>query len=113
MPLKLQLDRVGSTLLITVSGDFILGQPLRNVSQAIRDAAAVKGFVIDLSLCSRVDSSGLGELLLCYSLATREHKKLLLTGASGYIRETMRIARVDTVLLSASTREAALALVEP
>jgi anti-anti-sigma factor len=112
MPLQLQSDRIGNALVIAVSGDLVLGQSLRSVSQTIRDSGPVKGVVIDLSCCGRVDSSGLGELLLCYSFATRDDKKLLLTGVCGPVRDMMRIACVDTVLLIVAGREAALAAVE-
>ncbi len=112
MTLQLQADRVGNSLCVNISGDLVLGQSLRGVSQAIRDSGPIQAIILDLTHCTRVDSSGIGELLLCYSLATREHKKLFLTGVGPHARDVMRIACVDAVLLILPSREAALAAAE-
>ncbi len=109
MPFDVKLSRTGEALVLELTGEFVLGQNLRSASQAVREAGAVKGIIVDLSGCRRVDSAGLGEMLLWYSIATKEHKKLLLTGVRDNVREMMRIARVDGVLLIVPDREAALA----
>lgn len=109
MSFELLTERVGDVLVVAVVGELLLGQKLRVASKPLREAGKVRGFVVDLTRCTRVDSAGLGELLMWYSYAAREHKKLLLVGVKESIRGMMRVARVDGILLLARDREAALA----
>jgi len=109
MSFELRKEVVGKTLVIAFDGEFVLGPKLRRCSTNVQNLGEVTGIVVDLTSCKRVDSAGLGELLLWYGIATKAHQRLLLAGVSDAVRATMRIARVDGILLSAADREAAIA----
>jgi anti-anti-sigma factor len=109
MPFELVTLRLGKVLLIEIVGEFVLSQKLRRCSTVIREANDATAFVVDLTQCGKVDSAGLGELLMWYSLAMRSQKKMLLIGVKDNIKSVMQTARVDGILLVARDREAALA----
>ncbi len=95
--------------LIEIEGEFVLSQKMRRCSTVIREAGDAAGFIVDLTKCTRVDSAGLGELLMWYNLAARSHKRILLVGVKDSVRTMIQVARVDGILLVARDREAALA----
>lgn len=109
MSFDLNVERVGDVLVMEVVGEFLLGPKLRRASAPLREATDAAGYVVDLSRCSKVDSAGLGELIMWYAIATRAHKKLLLAGVRDSIAQIMRVAKVDSILLIARDRAAALA----
>jgi anti-anti-sigma factor len=109
MPFELVTRRLEHVLLIEIVGEFVLSQKLRRCSTVIRDAGDATAFVVDLSQCGKLDSAGLGELLMWYSLAMRSKKKVLLIGVKESIKGVMQTARVDGILLGARDLEAALA----
>ncbi len=109
MPFELLTKRLDKVLSIEIEGEFVLGQKLRRCSTVIREAGDAAGFIVDLSKCTRVDSAGLGELLMWYSLAARSQKPMLLVGVKDSVKTMIQVARVDGILLVARDREAALA----
>jgi anti-anti-sigma factor len=109
MSFDLNVERVGEVLVLEIVGEFLLGPKLRRASTPLREATDAAAYVVDLSRCSKVDSAGLGELIMWYAIATRAHKKLLLAGVRDSIAQIMRVAKVDSILLIARDRAAALA----
>lgn len=111
MSFDLNVERAGSVLVLAVVGDFLLGPKLRRASAPLREAVDASAYVVDLSGCTKIDSAGLGELIMWYAIATRAHKKLILAGVRDNITQVMRVAKVDNLLLVAQDRAAALAQV--
>ena len=109
MPFEILTKRLNKVLLIEIEGDFILSQKLRRCSTVIREAGDTAGFIVDLTRCTRVDSAGLGELLMWYSLGARSQKSMLLVGVKDSVKTMIQVARVDGILLVARDLEAALA----
>jgi anti-anti-sigma factor len=109
MSFELKVERAGDVVVLEIVGEFLLGPKLRRASVPLREATDAAAYVVDLSGCSKVDSAGLGELIMWYAIATRAHKKLLLAGVRENFAQMMRVARVDSVLLIARDRAAALA----
>lgn len=109
MPFELASRRLGKVLLIEIVGEFVLSQKLRSCSSVIREAGDATAFVVDLTRCGKLDSAGLGELLMWYSLAMRSQKRILLIGVRENIKSVIQVARVDGILLGARDLEAALA----
>jgi len=54
--------------------------------------------LIDLSRVSRIDSAGLGLLMMCYSHAVRNRGMLKLLNPSSPVQDLLRLTRVDSVL---------------
>jgi anti-sigma B factor antagonist len=54
--------------------------------------------LIDLSRVSRIDSSGLGALMNCYSHAIRNHGMLKLLNPSQQVRDLLRLTHIDSVV---------------
>jgi anti-anti-sigma regulatory factor len=109
MSFELRKEVAGKTLVIVVEGEFVLGPKLRHSSANVKNLGDVTGIVVDLAGCSRVDSAGLGELLMWYGIATRAQQRILLAGVREPVKAMMRVARVDGILLSAVDRAAAMA----
>ena len=109
MSFEITSERVGSVLVLGVEGELLLSQKLRVSSAHVRGAGDATAVLVDLESCTRVDSAGLGELLMWYSLAARDGRKMMLCGATERIRQIIKIARVDGILLHARDREAGLA----
>ncbi len=109
MSLELLSERVGDVLVVRIEGEFVLGPKLRHSAVVIREATEAKSFVVDLAGCMKLDSAGMGELLMWFSLTAKGQKRMLLAGVRESIRQIMRVARVDSILLMAEDRTAALA----
>jgi anti-anti-sigma factor len=56
-----------------------------------------------------MDSAGLGEVMLLFSRAARQNCELVIAGASGSIRQALRVTRMDALLKLADDEEAAVA----
>lgn len=108
MAFELKKEQVGGVLVLRVEGEFVLGPQLRHSSSNVKNLEGVTGIVVDLTECRRVDSAGMGELLMWYSIAAQAQQRLLLAGASEAVRVMMRTARVDSILLHAVDKAAAM-----
>ncbi len=111
MELSFQLEQQEDVLVIAVIGDLKLGPKLRHSAEMLRQASHVKGFLVDLTACTNVDSAGLGELLRWFNVARRNQQGICLTGLSNSFRQMMRVARVDAILPVMPDRASALELV--
>ena len=108
MPFELRAEQIGSTLVIGVEGEFLLSQKLRRCASIVKEATGLSSFVVDLSLCTRVDSAGMGELLMWYSIAAKAKQRLMLCGVRENVKQMLKMAKVDGILLVAEGRDAAL-----
>jgi len=64
--------------------------------------------LVDLSRVSKIDSSGLGLLMTCYSQAIRNKGMLKLLNPSPVLRDMLRRTRMDTVLETYDSEQEAL-----
>lgn len=108
MSFELRKKQMGAVMVVEIEGEFVLGPKLRRIASEIRNIAGVKGIVVDLAQCQRVDSAGMGELLMWYSILAKQQQRMLLAGVKESIRTMMRVARVDGILLCAEDRAAAV-----
>lgn len=99
---------VGPTLVITVTGPLTQRPELTQMTSAIRAHPKLSSIVIDLSETGRMDSAGLGELVLAYGAAASQRQAMRLVAASPAIRELIRMARLDRILLFSDRLEIAL-----
>lgn len=83
---------------VTLSGKFTFNDHLqfREVLQQLPDPQ-VQQMVFRLQQVEFVDSAALGMLLLALDESRKNHKKLVLTGASGQVDKMFQMARFNTL----------------
>jgi anti-anti-sigma factor len=89
---------------LELSGSLTLGPSLVSLRNAARDALAnpaLNGIILDVQRITSVDSSGLGELTIVYSSASRRRVPLRLVGVTNNLQKMLQMTHLDGVLLSA------------
>ena len=108
MPLEHQ-DWQSETSVITLRGALILGpecaQMATLVPELLRNGR--KNLVFDLSGVTHIDSTGIGGFIDAYSRVGQAGGEMRLAGASGMVRDSFRVTRLDTVFRFYPTVEAA------
>jgi anti-sigma B factor antagonist len=82
-------------------------QEMYELFDGVRQQSDTK-VLIDLSSVSRIDSSGLGLLMSCYSHAVKNHGVLKLINPNVEFRNLLRLTRIDSVLECYDNEGAAL-----
>jgi anti-anti-sigma factor len=98
-----------STALITLTGRLLLGQESQKLAALVPDliASGHKNFVFDLRGVTHIDSTGLGRFIDTYTRLAKIGGKMRLTGASGAVRDSFHVTRLDTVFSFYPSVEAA------
>lgn len=110
MPLAVERrDIQPSTALITLSGKLLLGQGSARLAALVPEAIAAgrKNLVFDLHGVTHIDSTGIGRFIDVYTRLAKIGGKMHLAGATGTVRESFRVTRLDTVFSFYATVEAA------
>ena len=85
MPLAIDTQVDGNVRVFTLKGPLTLGPTLPLFSQRVRrelEDTPPAGMVLDVSAVTIVDSAGLGELTLVYTLAARRNCSVVLAGVT-------------------------------
>jgi anti-sigma B factor antagonist len=98
-----------SASLITLRGKLLLGPECKQLEALVPAlvASGNKTLVFDLSELTHIDSTGIGRFIDAYGRLKNIGGELRLAGASGVIRESFRITRLDTVFRLFPTVQAA------
>lgn len=109
MPLAIESKSDGKVPVYTLKGPLTLGPTLGALSQRIRKEleSAPAGLVLDVSQVTIVDSAGLGELTMVYTLAARRNCAVVLAGVPTTLRHSLELTRLDLLLPSAADVAAA------
>jgi len=110
MPLGVEhQDVAGSTSVITLRGKLMLGEEAAQlealVPQLLKDGR--KYLIFDLSGVTHIDSTGIGRFIDAYSRLGQIGGQLRLAGATGAVRDSFRVTRLDTIFKFYPTVEAA------
>jgi anti-sigma B factor antagonist len=110
--MALELERhdiQNSTALITLSGKLLLGQDSQKLAAIVPDliASGRKNLVFDLKGVTHIDSTGLGRFIDTYTRLAKIGGKMRLTGATGAVRDSFHVTRLDTIFSFYPTVEAA------
>jgi anti-sigma B factor antagonist len=112
MPLTIQLRNVQGVPVVDLSGTLNIGPSLAALSdcvtQVLEDSKPSR-IVLNMRALSSMDSAGLGEVMLLFSRAARQNCELVVAGANNSIRQTLRVTRMDGLLILADDDEAAVA----
>lgn len=85
---------------IEVAGKMVIGEPGANLLETVQKALedGHRKIVLSLSGVSRVDSSGVGELVAAHTSAGRQGGRLTLSGLSPKLAEVLQITQLLGVL---------------
>jgi anti-sigma B factor antagonist len=100
MPLAVEHQDVqGATSVITLRGKLMLGEECQQletlVPQLLKNGR--KNLVFDLSGVTHIDSTGIGRFIDTYSRLMTVGGQMRLAAASGAVRDSFRVTRLDTV----------------
>jgi anti-sigma B factor antagonist len=109
--LEITCERVQPGLAaIALTGKVMLGANTGAIGELIAAllAQGVLKIVVDLAGVTHIDSTGIGILIAGLGKVTQAGGALALAGASGAVRESFRVTRLDSVFRFYSDRAAAL-----
>ena len=100
MPLAVERQDIQpSTALITLSGKLLLGQGSARLAAMVPEviAAGRTNLVFDLRGVTHIDSTGIGRFIDVYTRLAKIGGKMRLAGATGTVRDSFHVTRLDTV----------------
>lgn len=110
MPLSIENRVEQNVTVLLLSGPLTLGPSLHALNQAARktlESASTQALILDVAGVTIVDSAGLGELTLVYTLATRRNCRVVLVGVTPTLRHALDVTHLDGLLPSCSDLNAA------
>jgi anti-sigma B factor antagonist len=110
MPLAVEKQDVnGSTSIITLRGKLMLGPDAAQLESLVPELVknGRKNLVFDLSGVTHIDSTGIGRFIDAYSRLLPVGGQVRMAGATGAVRDSFRVTRLDTVFKFYPTVEAA------
>lgn len=110
--MALEMDRQDirtTSSLITLSGKLLLGPAAQQLAALVPQviASGRKNLVFDLKGVTHIDSTGLGRFIDTYTRLAKIGGKMRLAGATGTVRDSFRVTRLDTVFSFYPSVEAA------
>src|SRR5579863_3331462 len=94
---------------ITLKGKLLLGQESATLAALVPELIATgrKNLIFDLRGVTHIDSTGIGRFIDAYTRVAKIGGKMRLAGASGTVRESFHVTRLDTVFSFYPTVESA------
>lgn len=105
MSLVIETHVDGNVAVFTLKGPMTLGPTLSALGQRVRrelEASPRAGIVLDVSSVDFVDSAGLGELTLVYTLSARRNCSVVLAGVSKALKSSLELTHLDMLMPSAA-----------
>ncbi|MGH9558073.1 MAG: STAS domain-containing protein [Bryobacteraceae bacterium] len=110
MPLDVEHREVqDSTSVVTLRGKLMLGEEAAQIDALIPRLLKQgrKNLIFDLSGVTHIDSTGIGRFIDAYSRLAPMGGQMRLAGASGAVRDSFHVTRLDTVFKFYPSVEAA------
>jgi len=110
MPLGIERkDREGFTSVVTLRGKLMLGEESAQFEHLVPQLlnSGRRNLVFDLSGVTHIDSTGIGRFIDTYSRLGQAGGQMRLAGATGAVRDSFRVTRLDTVFQFYPTVDAA------
>ena len=110
MPLGVEHEDVeGATSVITLRGKLMLGEEAAQLETLVPKLLknGRKHLIFDLSGVTHIDSTGIGRFIDAYARLGQIGGQLRLAGATGMVRDSFRVTRLDTIFKFYPTVEAA------
>jgi anti-sigma B factor antagonist len=102
-------DVQDGTSVITLRGKLMLGEGSAQLENLVPQLLKVgrKNLVFDLTGLTHIDSTGIGRFIDTYSRLGQAGGQMRLAGATGAVRDSFRVTRLDTIFRFFPTVEAA------
>src|SRR5271157_2864402 len=110
MPLSIDTRVEQNVTVLLLAEPLTLGPSLHALNQTARkalDSASTQALILDVAGVTTVDSAGLGELTLVYTLATRRNCRVVLASVTPTLRHSLDVTHLDGLLPSCSDVNAA------
>ncbi len=101
-PVQLDIEQrqvAPGTVVLGLVGRLMLGPEGQEVERAVTEALARgdRRFIFDMSGITHIDSTGIGRCISGLNRITQEGGQLHMAGATGQVRESFRVTRLDRV----------------
>src|SRR5271168_1685877 len=110
MPLAVERQDVQTaTSIITLRGKLMLGEEAAQLETLVPELlkSGRKNLVFDMSGVTHIDSTGIGRFIDTYSRLGQAGGQMRLAAATGTVRDSFRVTRLDTVFKFYPSVEAA------
>jgi len=109
--MKIDTRTVGDVHILDCSGKITLGEGTMAVRNTVREILKKGGkkIVLNLHDVNYIDSSGIGELVSCYTTVTNQGGQLKLLSLTSKIRELLQITKLLTVFQVFTDEKSAVA----
>ena len=96
-------------VVVEIGGRITFGPECHQVEWLIAHllSEAEKKIILDISHVTRVDSTGVGIIVLCFGKVMNAGGELRVAGTQGIVKDTLKIAKVDSLMVLYPTVEAA------
>ena len=88
-----------ATVVVSLAGKLMLGPESQQIETLVLGSLSkgTRSFIFDLSGITRLDSTGIGRFIFSYNKIAEAGGSLLMAGATGHVRDSFKVSRLDTV----------------
>ncbi len=99
MPLKIESREVGKVTILDIRGRITLGDEIGELRAAVRNLVAEgkKKIILNLAHVDYIDSSGVGELVGCFTSVRNAGGELKLLNLSQKVHDVLHVTKLYTV----------------
>lgn len=99
MSLNVKTRKVGSVVVIDLSGRLTIGEPVLLMRETLRKNVndGVRQFILNLGDVSYIDSSGLGELVSAYTTVRNKQGDVKLLNLTAKAKDLLQMTKLLTV----------------
>ena len=99
MPLKIDTREVGHVTILDIDGRIVLGDEIHDLREAVRDLIKQdkKKIILNLANVDYIDSSGVGELVGCFTTLRNAGGELKLLNLTQKVQDVLHVTKLYTV----------------
>jgi anti-sigma B factor antagonist len=99
MPLSIDTREVAHVTILDVNGRIVLGDEIGDLRKAVHDLVeeGKKKIILNLAAVDYIDSSGVGELVGCYTTVRNAGGELKLLNLSQKVQDILNVTKLYTV----------------
>jgi anti-sigma B factor antagonist len=99
MPLKIDTREVAHVTILDIEGRIVLGDEIHDLREAVRDLIKQdkKKIILNLANVDYIDSSGVGELVGCFTTVRNAGGELKLLNLTQKVHDVLHVTKLYTV----------------
>jgi len=99
MPLKIETREVAHVTILDIEGRIVLGDEIHDLREAVRDLIKrdKKKIILNLANVDYIDSSGVGELVGCFTTLRNAGGELKLLNLTQKVHDVLHVTKLYTV----------------